>query len=69
MSQSVQPEAIFLHVETPLPWHCLAPSLHWLTHLVTHLPPEQISPPLHGAGAAQSVQPEAIFLHVETPLP
>jgi hypothetical protein len=32
VSQSVQPELITLHVETPVPEHIVAPSVHWLLH-------------------------------------
>jgi hypothetical protein len=51
-SQSVQPDAMTLHVCTPVPEHCFAPAVHWLTQPPAHLPAVQVplrqsAPPPH----------------------
>jgi hypothetical protein len=70
LSQSVQPDAIVLHVATPVPEQRVEPMVHWSLQVVVQAPPEQTScTPVQAIGSSQSVQPEAIFLHIARPLP
>jgi hypothetical protein len=69
VSQSVQPLGICLQVLTPVPEHHVAPTVHWLTQLLTQVPPEQNWPTGQKTAVSQSVHPLAFFLQVATPEP
>jgi hypothetical protein len=66
----VQPLAICLQVLTPVPAHHVAPSVHWLTQLLTQRPPEQNWPVGQGTAVSQSAHPLVLlFAQVLTPFP